>query len=312
MNTVDLPALLRECVDDQTSPVTVEEIKGRAVRAQRPVRARRPVPARLGVAAGLAAAGIAGALVVSQVGGGTATTRAVTTRTVLTAATVRHLASVSQAAMTSGQADIDWASSGSPSVAQQISFNGSNWNDVLNPGEPSHVVHTAQGITRTGEAINRVVDGQLYHYPAAVITPKGVKFSGWVRIDMPGAGQRLSIPDPRTLLRVLSPSAGLVSDGTATVDGVTVSHLRATTPGAVPIGPLNDMIQSEPDGAAVSAIDVWVNSSDVVLKAQVTVTGTSGSGAPQSVTVTVTFSQVGQLQPITPPASYTTIGGKSR
>jgi hypothetical protein len=170
MNITDLPSLIRECVDDQASPVTVEEIKGRALLAQRPVPAQRPAPAQrrvqLGVAAtGLAAAGIAGALVVTQAGGGAATTGTATTGTVLTAAMVRHLASASQTAMTSGQADIDWTSSGLPSagqqsagqqsanqqsVTQQISFDGSNWNDVMNLGQPAHVWHTARGIARTG------------------------------------------------------------------------------------------------------------------------------------------------------------------
>jgi hypothetical protein len=313
MNTTDLPSLIRDCVDDQASPVTVEEIRGRALLARSPVPGRAPARRRVqaGVAAaGVAAAGIAGALVITQAGG-PATPGPGTTRTVLTAAMVRHLASASRTAMTSGQAGIDWTSRGLPSVTQQISFNGSDWNDIMNLGQPTRVWHTARGIARTGETIERVVNGQEYHYPGFVMTAKGAQFSGWMRMGAPGTGQPLSIPDPRTLLSVLSPSAGLVSDGTATVNGVTVSHLLATTPGAVAIAPLNDIIASEPDGAAISAIDVWVDSSDVVLKAQVTVSGINGHGAPQSATVTVTFSQVGQLQPITPPASYKTFGGKT-
>jgi hypothetical protein len=322
MNTTDLPALIRGCVDDQARPVTVEEVKGRVRLAHSPLPAQRPVPAgrrrvRVGVAiagvAGLAAAGVAGVLV-SKAGGGSATTGTAAigkaaTGTVLTAATVRHLASASQTAMTSGQADIDWTSSGQHSVIQQISFNGSNWNDIMNPGQPAHVWHTAHGVARTGETINRVVGGRQYHYPAIVTTPKGLELtSGWMLFPASAAGQPLTIPDPRTLLSVLSPAARFVADGTATVNGVTLSQLRAATPGAVPVAPLNDIISSEPDGARLSAIDVWVDSSDVVLKAQVTVSGTNGSGARQSVTVTVTFSQVGQLQPIRPPASYTKLG----
>jgi hypothetical protein len=256
---------------------------------------------------GLAAAGAVAALVASQLGGGgTAATRAV-----LTAAVVRHMASASQAAMTSGQADIDWTSSGLPSVVQQISFNGSDWNDVMNPGQPGRITHTARGIERSGESVDRVVDGQEYHWPAIKMTAKGPEFtSGWMIFDNASSPAPLSIPDPRKLLSVLSPAAGFVADGTSTVNGVTVSHLRATSPGAVAIAPLNDIIQSEPDGARLSAVDVWVDANDVVLKAQVTVSGTNGKAAPQSATVTVTFSQVGQLQPITAPSSYTRVDGK--
>jgi hypothetical protein len=318
MNNVDLAAMIRDCVDGPTQPVTPGEIKARAAMPSRP-----PVPSRLALrepmrrgpkvaigVGGLATAGAVAAvaaLVVGQAGGG----GTAVTRTVLTAAVIKHMASTSQAAMTSGRADIDWTSSGLPSVVQQISFNGNNWNDVLNPGVPITITRTGKRITQTGESINRVVDGQDYHYPAFAFTSSGPGFThGWIRIDAPGAGQPLSIPDPRSLLSVLSPSAGFVADGTTTVNGVTVTHLRATTPAAVAIAPLNNIIQSEPDGARLSAIDLWVDANDVVQKAEVTVTGTNGKGVPQSATVTVTFSQIGQLQPITAPSSYTTVGGK--
>jgi hypothetical protein len=327
MNSTDLRPAIRACVDEGTRPVTAGEIRTRAARSARPVPRR--VPGRLAVTAtAVAAAGVAAGLVASQVGG-TAPVRAgrtapaqagraghAATRTVLTAAMVKHVASASRAAMTSGTADIDWTSSGLPSVVQDITFDGANWNDVSNPGQPvrvHHVVlkvrgHTVHAISWTGESINRVVDGQTYYWPAIVTTPKGPEVtSRWQRLPGTGGGG-LDIPDPRTLLSVLSPSAGFATAGTSTVNGVTVTSMLAATPGAVPITPLNDIIQSEPDNAKISAIDLWVDSSDVVQKAQITVTGTNGKGTPQSATVTVTFSQIGQLQPITAPSSYITFG----
>jgi hypothetical protein len=318
MNNIDLPAMIRDCVDGGTRQVTLGEVKARAALPARPgLRGHmrrghmRREPMRRGPklavgVTGLAAAGAAAALVVSQAGGGQ-----VPTRTVLTAAVIRHMARTSQAAMSSGQADIIWTSSGLPSVVEQITFDGTNWNDVLNPGMPMKITRTGKFVTQTGESINRVVDGQDYHYPAVKATPSGPDFTpSWMRIDGPGAGRGLSIPDPRTLLSVLSPSAGFVTDGTGSVNGVPVSRLRAATSGGVPAAPLDNIIQSEPDGARISAIDLWVDADDVVLKAEITVTGTNGSGAPQSATVTVTFSHIGQPQPITAPATYTTFGGK--
>jgi hypothetical protein len=304
MNATELPAMIRECVDGSTQPVTFCEIKARAVMTERRVR---PVPVRRRAplaAAGVAAAGIAWALVASQAGG-----TAAGGRTVLTAAMLKHVASASWAAMTSGRADIDWVSSGSSTpVIQEITFDGANWNDVMNPGQPIREHHLAHGLSWTGEDINRDVDGRAYHYPALVPTPTPHVVPGWMQIGGPGAAQPLNIPDPRTLLDVLSPSAGFVSDGSTTVNGVTLQHLHATTPSAVPLSPWDQIIDSEPDNPRVSALDLWVDSSGIVVKAQITVSGTNGvvsrPDTLPSVTVTVTFSQIGQPQDITAPAHY--------
>lgn len=265
---------------------------------------RRVRPGRLGVAAaGVAAAGIAGALVASQVGGTAARPPAV-----LTAAMLKQVAAASQAAMTSGQARIATATGGS-TVVQQVTFDGANWNDVLNPGAPVRVHRTAHLFSWTGESIDRVVDGQAYHYPAFAFKPAPHIAAEWMHIIAPGAGASLNIPDPRTLLNVLSPSAGFVTDGYAIVNGVRAEHLRATTPAGVPLRPLNPLIGTEPDHPRVSALDLWVDPSDVVLKARFTVSGPEQVRDP-GVTVTVTFSQIGQPQDITAPARYVTVGGK--
>jgi len=299
MNTTELPAMIRECVDGGAQPVSLGEVKARAVMTERRVR-----PGRLGVAAaGVAAAGIAGALVASQVGGTAARPPAV-----LTAAMLKQVAAASQAAMTSGQARIATATGGS-TVVQQVTFDGANWNDVLNPGAPVRVHRTAHLFSWTGESIDRVVDGQAYHYPAFAFKPAPHIAAEWMHIIAPGAGASLNIPDPRTLLNVLSPSAGFVTDGYAIVNGVRAEHLRATTPAGVPLRPLNPLIGTEPDNPRMSALDLWVDPSDVVLKAQFTVSGPEQVRDP-GVTVTVTFSQIGQPQDITAPARYVTVGGK--
>jgi hypothetical protein len=377
MNTTDLPPLIRECVDGAANPISFGEIRARAALRDGAVRrapARRQV--RLGAAAGLAAAGIAGALVAGQVAGGTGGTGGTSagSRTVLTAAMVRHLASASRAAMTSGQAQIVWTSSGSSApFIQDITFGGADWRDVMDPGVPTHQVRLGPQATGwAGTSISEVVDGRSYRYPAVVPTPQGPqRRQEWEYFDVPGAARPVIIPDPRTLLSVLSPAAGFVPDGYITVNGVRLEHLRATTPGAVPAAPLDPVIGSEPVNAQLSALDVWVDPSGVVLKVLVTVTGGPGtvqeltpaglqavdqyikdnnitiaSGilqnpqvlsawvtgqagsrypglaslvqqpgmtttrqiAPNSVTVTLTFSQVGQPQQITAPAHYITAG----
>lgn len=316
MNTSELSAQIRDCVDGGASPITATEIKAKSPISERHrLRVPRQRRALLGAAVtGVTAAGVATALIASQ-GGGTAA--------VLTAATLKQMADASTAAMNSGEAHIVWAGPGS-TVVQDVTFDGANWNDVVNPGQPRHLQHTTQivntshgkvteRVTRwTGESVSRVVDGQSYRYPALPLGGSSQATDGWVHLITPGAGGPLNIPDPRSLVRVLSPSAGFVPDGSATLNGVGVRHLRATTPGAVALQPLDDVIQSEPDNARVSALDLWVDSSGVVLKAQLTVSGTSGTGVPQSVTVTVTFSDIGQPQSIPTPAPIVqTLGGKN-
>jgi hypothetical protein len=308
MTTTDLPSLIREYVDGGASPITFGEIETRAAMREPAVRSvpirHRP---RLGIAAiGVVAAGIAGALVASQLGGTAAGDRAV-----LTAAVLKQMAGASQAAMTSGRADIDWtgsngwAGSSSPSVVvQQISFDGGNSNDVMYTSGQE-------------ETIERIVDGAAYQYPAFVMKPKPHWAPGWMRAS--SSGNSLQIPDPRVLLSVLSPSAGIVRGGYTTVDGVRVQELRATTPGAVPLGPLDQIIDGEPASPVLSALELWVNSSGVVLKAWMVITGNDRAAASAqagkhpntgTVTVTVTFSQIGQPQSITAPAHYTTVGGQ--
>jgi hypothetical protein len=369
MNTTELPEMIRECVDGRTPPISPGEIRARAAMTERRVR---PVPARRGgwlgaAATGVAAAGIAGALVASQAGGGTGAG----TRTVLTAAMLKQVAAASQAAMTSGRAGIVTATGGS-TLDQQVTFDGADWNDVSSPGRPVQVHRSSHSVSWTGERISRVVDGQAYLYPALAFKPAPHIVRQWMHINAPGAGASLNIPDPRTLLSVLSPSAGFVTDGYTTVDGVRAEHLRATAPGSVPLQPLNPLIGTEPDNPRVSALDLWVDPSDVVLKAQFTVSGpgtvpmltaagtqalhqyakehgitinpdvlqnrgaltawadaqaaagnaglagllrqpgmvTTEHVTDPDVTVTVTFSQIGQPEDITAPAHYITAGGK--
>jgi hypothetical protein len=286
MSTTDLPRMIRECVDNGVTPATCREIRARAELTRRTVRTT-PAPRRTRVAmtatglaaTGLAAAGIAGAVIAGQSGSGAAPG----TRTVLTAAVLRHMASASQAAMTSGRADIHWTSGGS-TVDQQIAFDGGNWQDTSTPSGSGRVpaavepVRGAPGsklrvLTWRGATVEKTVDGKDYHYPAFAWKPRPHIVAGWMRIIAPGAGAPLDIPDPRTLLRLLSPAGGFVNDGYSTVDGVRLRHLRATTPGAVPAAPLNAIIQSEPSSPRLSALDLWVNQSGVVVRADLTVSG---------------------------------------
>lgn len=313
MNT-DLPTAIRECVDAGTQPITPGEVRARAVLTERGARlapARRGArPARgvlLGTVAGVAAAGIAAVLVVTQAGGGTAAG----TRTMLTAAMLKQVSAASMSALTSGRARLVTAT-GKTTLVQDIKFDGANWNDVLNPGMPIRIHRTPRVFSWTGESIDRVVDGRAFHYPAFAFKPRPHLVPEWMRVIGPGVAAPVTIPDPRTLLGVLSPSAGFVTDGYSIVDGVRAQRLRATTPAAVSLQPLNPLVATGPDNPRLSALSLWVDPSDVVLRARFTISGTGSSPYAKDprVTVTVTFSQIGQPQDITAPAHYITVGGK--
>jgi hypothetical protein len=314
MNSTDLSPLIRECVDGPTNPVTFREIRARAAMAERVVR-REPERrrARFAVAgAGLAAAGIAGGLAATQIGGGV--TAAGTQRTV-TAAVIRQIATASQTAMNSGQAEVG-TTTGGTTVVQDITFDGPNWNDVLNPGMPFTILKSSpKYVSWTGESIDRVVNGQSYHYPYVRFTPGQQPLNPrstqeWMHITAPGAAAALNMPDLKTLLSVLSPTAGFVADGYTTINGVQARHMHATTPGSVSLTPLNPLIATEPDNPGLSALDVWVDSSGVVVKVELTVAGSGAAKQGQDVTISATFSQMGQPQQITVPANVVTPPGK--
>jgi hypothetical protein len=230
---------------------------------------------------------------------------------VLTAAALKHVASASRAAMTSGRADILWTS-GPFRTDKYIMFDGANSDEVLTasvlPGSAPHG-RTLWPVWN-GSTIRRLVDGKVYMYPAWVAPPKLHFKPEWARVPFRDVNSRgLEIPDPRSLLGVLSPSAGFVSDGYTTVDGVRLRHLRATKPGAVPLASFGQILVEAPPDPGMSALDLWVDPSDVVVKVKVTVTGAKFDGRPQSGTATVTFSQIGQPQDITAPAHYITDPG---
>jgi hypothetical protein len=336
MLSADIPAQIRECVDGGAAPVSVAEITSRATAADRAF-SHRPFKrgAWLGLSAtGLAAAGIAAGLIVSQVGGGAVNTgHADVNQATLDAATLNHIASASRSAMaTSGRALVSYQTTGDPSDDQagseDITFDGRNWSNSF--------TYTTQGAS-TERAINEVVGGQAYDFfPIYTPTPQ------WVHDTGPDAVQSLNLPDPRTLLDVLSPGAGFEADGYTTVGGIRVEHLRATTPGNVSLAMLGQLAQVAQEGSRVAALDLWVDASGVVRQATFTVTGTEkvmtltwgqrgkakfrviepasqrattrNPGAVHVHTVTtvvsVEFRQIGQPQHITTPTSFVTVDGK--
>lgn len=324
MPGADIPAQIRKCVDEGAAPVSLAEITARATAADRRLP-HRPVKRRrwLGVSAtGLAAAGIAAGLVISQASGAPVTTagsrhadvrHADVKQAVLDAATLKHIASVSQVAMTTGQVLISYNSTGDPSGSfgqpgsidqsgtDDFAFDGSSWRDSF---------YNKQVGYNGSTAINEFVGGQYYYF-FPIFTPK----PQWEHAIGPDAKENINnIPDARTFLGVLSPSAGFAADGFTTVGGIRVEHLRATTPGNVSAAELGQLAQEGWGGTKVAALDLWVDASGVVRQVTVAVSGpqtiTAGGVGTHTFTMTtvekVDFVQIGQPQHLTPPTHFIT------
>lgn len=247
----DISSGMRELIDRGTAPVTASEARQRAAvpRARPRLRGR---PGWIAAAAGVAAVSCAAALGVSQL----AAPGGRRGEVILTAATVRRIASASRSAMAfSGQAIIRYADTQNGTLqdsgSDDISFSGKNWNDALRQLLPAAGGQAAS----TQFAINRIVNGQFYLY----IKGRTSRLE-WYRDTNPSGHPSFTIPDPRTLLGVLRPSAGFEPAGYQTIGGLRLLRLRATHTSHLPLTSLPDL---QP-GEHITALQVWVDRHSVV------------------------------------------------
>jgi hypothetical protein len=232
----------------------------RARPGPRPGRAAGRLP-RAAVLTGtgvtVTAAAAAVAVLVASAGTGNVPRRHGAAPVMLTAAMVHRVASASRSALAlSGQALITYrntqnaAPSGTGS--DTITFSGKNWNDVISQSVPAA---DGQSVTRL-IAINRIVGRQFYLY-AAGRTPK----LQWYRDTNPTGHPSFTIPDPRTVLRVLEPSAGFVVAGYQGSGPARLKELRATSLTHLPgLGSLPDV----GPGSHLTSLEVWVDGHGVV------------------------------------------------
>jgi hypothetical protein len=256
--TTDLKDQIHLLMERGIHPVSADDIAGRqsAGTTLFPLNKARPAlrPGRVAaICVGVAAVACAGALVAAQPGGPGSPARAGAGRrapAVLTAAVVGRLVTASRVALAhSGRAVIDSRES-LDGVLQQastedITFSGTDWNDALREdGQPATIQ----------SAINRVVNGQAYNY---FIAADGL---AWYHDTGPNAVARLSIPDPRLLLRELAPGARFVEAGRIVLAGVAVRELKATSLRGLPRLNMPDIWPA----GKVTSLEVWVDARGVV------------------------------------------------
>jgi hypothetical protein len=184
----------------------------------------------------------------------------------LTAAMIQHISSSSSEALArSGTAEVTTTSTfGSlvqPADTTAVTFSGQDVNYSISTGPAPN-----------DTAINRIVDGQLYLY---IIGPDLQKH--WYHDTAPDAAVSLAFPDPRTLIEDLTPQAGFEVAGQASVNGVELTHLRATNLSGLGRAALGGYVNG-----TVSSFDVWVDSDNVAEKIAITSSteGYAFSGAP--------------------------------
>lgn len=294
----DLGNQIRELIDGGTPPVSLQEIsRRRAPAARRHARRRRTL---ITVAAtSVAAAGCAAGLAVAFASPG-APARPVAQASpsaspssqgpvFLTAATLRQVASASRAALgSSGVERISYRTVKNGAVdglgADTVTYSGRDYIYAVSQTVPAGVI--------PGGSI-RVVNGQFY-----ILVPG----SPW--LHEVGENTSPTFPEAATLVRLLSPAAHFQNTGTDVIGGVRLTHLHATQVGGLPAVPtltryanLNtDLKKATVQPGTLMALDVWVDSSDVVHQMKVQVDGGDGH-----TTITVMFIDSGQPQSITAP-----------
>jgi hypothetical protein len=265
----EIPDGIRDLIERGAAPVTAAEATARAdFQRTAPRRTRPGLRRRIGlagpsrarriavVAAAVTAAACAVAIVATGVTGPTTDSKARPT-IILTAATVRHLVTQSRAALAnSGRAVITYRQL-QDSVLQQsgtddITFSGQNWNDAFSVTLPA----TGKIPANTEFAINRIVNGQAYYY----IAGRTSKLE-WYHDTNPTNHPDIAVPDPRTVLDALAPSARFELLGYQTVGGVRLEHLRATR--SVRLAGLAKMPDVQP-GDRITGLQVWADGHGVV------------------------------------------------
>jgi hypothetical protein len=263
----DLGEQIRELIEGRARPVSFSDIIGRE-----PVTAPRPRPARSGLRSGraaliaAAAAVAAGAVTAAQLAGAGGQPRPGDGGAVLTAATVRHVATASGVALAhTGHLRITYSDSGSgggEAGTDDITFSGKDWNYVTDQTAPPN-----------GSSVNRFVGGRLYYYGRGFVGPNWHPGDPlrWVRETNPRELRHVTsvtAPDPRGLLRVLDPAARFVRVGYQVIGGVRVEQLRATRLAHLP--GLDTLAGDARPAGRVTSLDVWVDSHGVIRRLRVT------------------------------------------
>jgi hypothetical protein len=299
----DLESQIRELIDRGARPVSLHEVSRRSAPSAPRAAGRRRTLVTF-AAAGVATAGCATGLAVALASPGAPSRPAAQASpsshgsAFLTAATIRQVASASRSALAnSGREQISYRSvkNGTVTTAgtDTVTYSGGNYN---------YAVH--QTMPASPDGVARAVNGQYYL--------KGDSREPW--LHQLGEDTSPQFPEAATLVQLLSPAAHFKDAGTDVIGGTRLTRLHATRLSGLPEAPtlgryanLTAYAKSAtvPPGT-LTALDVWVDSHDVVHQMKIQLLGSDGQ-----TTLTVTFADSGQPQSITAPATSNPIPASS-
>lgn len=299
---------VRDYVETAAPAISLAELAERrtASRSDRRALGRRwAVPRRVTVGAVAAAMVAAGAVAagVAVAGGGPANPADVGIR--LSAATVHQVTTASNEALASaGHAFVTFSAPEPAGTAPHcagtidITFSGHDFNSVSTLPQLPTVGASHRKL------ITRVVNGQIYIF--GIFGAPGRR-QQWHHFSNQAESGR-AVPDPRRLLQVLRPDAAFRVVGSQRIGGVHTEHLRATQIRDLPASLMSSLTYVSSMGPQqLAALDVWVDSHDVVRQMRMTFSGRSPQGRLFWLQ-TVRFLDIGKPETITAPAHYVNQG----
>jgi hypothetical protein len=287
-------------------------------------RSRRRLAGRAAAVAAVAAAA-AGAVVVAPFGSSGPTA----------AALVRDAAAASEQALGTGRAALTIDTETIDGVGG--SADDERWRDSFDYVFAGDDVAVTMDFDGRSGGERRIVDGELYWRVDHEGRSSWFHQTDVTGPDLPAANDFTA--DPRLLLAALAPAAAFEIAGDERLDGVDVTHLRATTPDDIDgmslgladamTGYIAPDTPEEFGTSEITALDLWVDGDDVVRRIDIAITTTSyhttmevleedPSGVlrtgpettvetTQATTASLRFTDIGQVNTVVPPAEYTDV-----
>ena len=295
---------IRDYVDTAAPAISLAELAERRTVGRRGL-GRRPLPPRRGTFGAVTGAMVAGGAVAAGLtlaGGAPARPADVGIR--LSAAMVHQVTTASSEALASaGHVVVTFSAPEPAGTAAHVSgtiditFSGHDFNSVSRLPQPN-------GSASQRKLVVRVVNGQVYTlgiFGAPSRRQQWHHFSNYTE-----SGR--AVPDPRRLLQVLQPDAGFEVVGSQLIGGVQTKHLRATQLTDLPASLMSSLTFVSVMGPQqLTALDVWVDSHDVVRQMGMTFSSRSPQGR-LAWHQTIRFLDIGKPETITAPAQYVNQG----
>jgi LppX_LprAFG lipoprotein len=173
-----------------------------------------------------------------------------------------------------------------------------------------HADFSAAGLSGT---LDEVLDGTTIYLQSPLLTSNLPKGKTWLKLDLQKAAPKgvdlsaLTTQSPTKLLSQLQAAGNVTKVGDETIDGTATTHYRAR----LDVSKLPKVAALA--NATYGPLDIWIGSGDgYVHRLHTTYTIKGASASPQSIAVTVGFSDFGKSVSVSVPAASATADGTGR